>query len=201
MLFQESQGRIYGDQTYVIEEDRTVLSGNTLTLESKDILEIRDGASLTVNGKLENQGSLRLAAEDCMKLGKEGSLSGRGKFSVPGITADMISVPANLVYEVTEGEEMDITEQVLEQITLSRNKRGVKELFGVEFTVLPDFTGWETKKIDWPVMEPGAYTVTYEKAGEKSLSKRFMVYSPGDAVREGLSSIEVFQKPSKMKYG
>ena len=58
----------------------------------------------------------------------------------------------------------------------------------MEFTVLPDFTGWETKKIDWPVMEPGAYTVTYEKAGEKSLSKRFMVYSPGDAVREGLSS-------------
>ena len=28
-----------------------------------------------------------------------------------------------------------------------------------------------------------------------------MVYSPGDAVREGLASIEVFQKPSKMKYG
>ncbi len=201
ILFQESQGRIYGNQTYVIEENRTILSGNTLKLEAKDILEIRDGVSLTLNGKLENEGSLRLAAEDCIKLGKEGGLSGRGKFSVPGITADMISVPVNLIYDRTEEEEADITEHVLEQITLSRNKRGTKELFGVEFTVLPDFTGWEAKEIDWPIMEPGAYTVTYKKEGEKSLSKRFMVYSPGDAVREGLASIEVFQKPSKMKYG
>lgn len=210
ILFQESEGHIYGNQTYVIEEDRTILSGNTLRLNSKDILEIRDGASLTLNGAMENEGSLRLAAEDCLKLGKEGKLSGRGKFSVPGITADMISVPVNLVYEAENetGEEgevteeiTDITESVLEQITLSRNKRGTKELFGVEFTVIPDFTGWETKEIDWPIMEPGAYTVTYSKEGEKSLSKRFMVYSPGDAVREGLSSIHVFQKPSKMKYG
>lgn len=209
MLFQESEGRIYGNQTYVIEEDRTILSGNTLKLGSKDILEIRDGATLTINGSMENEGSLRLAAEDGMKLGKEGKLSGRGKFTVPGITADMISVPVNLVYDAENetGEDgevteiTDITESVLEQITLSRNKRGTKELFGVEFTVIPDFTGWETKEIDWPIMEPGAYTVTYSKEGEKSLSKRFMVYSPGDAVREGLSSIEVFQKPSKMKYG
>lgn len=201
ILFQESEGRIYGNQTYVIEEDRTILSGNTLKLESKDILEIRDTATLTINGALENEGSLRLASEKAMKLGKEGKLSGRGKFSVPGITADMISIPVNLVYEVSEEEETDITESVLEKITLSRNKQGKKELFGVEFTVLPDFTGWETKEIDWPIMEPGAYTVTYSKEGEKSLSKRFMVYSPGDAVREGLSSIDVFQKPSKMKYG
>lgn len=204
MLFQESQGRIYGNQTYVIDSDRTILSGNTLRLSSKDILEIREGAALTINGAMENEGALRLASEDSMKLGKEGKLSGRGKFTVPGITADMISVPVNLVYEAEtseEGEITDITESVLEQITLNRNKRGTKELFGVEFTVIPDFTGWETKEIDWPIMEPGAYTVTYSKEGEKSLSKRFMVYSPGDAVREGLSSIEVFQKPSKMKYG
>ena len=201
MLFQESEGHIYGNQTYVIEEDRTILSGNTLKLASKDILEVRDGASLTLNGSLENEGALRLGAEDCMKVSKEGKLGGRGKFTVPGITADMISIPDNLVYEASGEEAADITASVLEKITLNRNRRGKKELFGVEFVVIPDFTGWEQKEIDWPIMEPGAYTVAYSKEGKKSLTKKFMVYSPGDAVREGLASIAVFQKPSKMKYG
>ncbi len=129
MLFQESEGHIYGNQTYVIEEDRTILSGNTLKLASKDILEVRDGASLTLNGSLENEGALRLGAEDCMKLSKEGKLGGRGKFTVPGITADMISIPDNLVYEASGEEAADITESVLEKITLNRNRRGKRAVW------------------------------------------------------------------------
>lgn len=198
VLFQEGKGQFYGNKNYVLEQDRVIPEGSTLTADAETVLEIREGACLTVNGELVNEGSLRLAAEDCMKQGKEGKLSGRGKFTVPGITADMISVPDNLVYDNEEGE--DITETVLEKIELSRKRRGRKELFGVEFTVIPDFTGWDMKEIDWPVMEPGEYTVTYSKAGEKSLSKRFMVYSPGEAERTGLASIKVFQKPFKMVY-
>lgn len=198
VLFEGRMGQFYGNKNYVLEQDRVIPEGNTLTADADTILEIRDGACLTLNGKLENEGSLRLASEDCMKQGKEGKLSGRGKFTVPGITADMIYVPEDLVYDSEEAE--DITESVLEQIELSRKRRGHKELFGVEFSVIPDFTGWDTKEIDWPILEPGEYTVTYSKAGEKSLSKRFMVYSPGEAERTGLSSIKVFQKPYKMTY-
>ncbi len=198
VLFSGGKGQFYGNKNYVLEQDRVIPAGSTLTADAETVLEIREGAALTVNGELINEGSLRLASEECMKQGKEGRVSGRGKFTVPGITADMISVPDNLVYDNEEGE--DITESILEQIELSRKRRGHKELFGVEFTVIPDFTGWDTKEIDWPVMEPGEYTVTYSKAGEKSLSKRFMVYSPGEAERTGLASIRVFQKPFKMVY-
>ncbi len=198
VLFQGTEGRFYGNRTYVLERDRTILTGKTLLADAKTTVEIREGACLTINGTFENEGSLRLASENCIKQGKEGRLGGRGKFTVPGITADMISVPSNLVYDSTEGE--DITGTVLEQIQLDRKKRGRKELFGVEFTVIPDFTGWDTKEIDWPVLEPGEYTVTFSKGGEQPLKKRFMVYSPGEAVRSGLASIEVFQKPFKMTY-
>lgn len=198
VLFQGGKGRFYGNKNYVLEQDRVIPAGSTLTADADTVLEIREGACLTVNGELVNEGSLRLAAEDCMKQGKEGKLSGRGRFTVPGITADMISVPDNLVYDNEEGE--DITESILGQIELNRKRRGRKELFGVEFTVIPDFTGWDTKEIDWPVIESGEYTVTYSKAGQKSLSKRFMVYSPGEAERSGLASIKVFQKPFKMVY-
>ena len=198
VLFQGHLGQFYGNKNYVLEQDRVIPAGSTLMADAETVLEIRDGACLTLNGKLENEGSLRLASESCIKQGKEGKLSGRGKFTVPGITADMISVPENLVYDSEDAE--DITESVLGQIELSRKRKGHKELFGVEFSVIPDFTGWDTKEIDWPILEPGEYTVTYSKAGEKSLSKRFMVYSPGEAERTGLSSIKVFQKPFKMIY-
>ncbi len=198
VLFEGRMGQFYGNKNYVLEQDRVIPVGNTLTADAETVFEIREGASLTLNGKLVNEGSLRLAAEDCIKQGKEGKLEGRGKFTVPGITADMILVPDNLVYDSEEGE--DITESVLGQIELNRKRRGHKELFGAEFSVIPDFTGWDTKEIDWPILEPGEYTVTYSKAGEKSLSKRFMVYSPGEAERTGLSSIKVFQKPYQMTY-
>lgn len=198
VLFQGRKGQFYGNRNYVLEQDRVIPQGSTLSMDADTVLEIREGSCLTVNGSLENEGDLRLAKESCIKQGKEGKLSGRGKFTVPGITAEMISVPDNLVYDSEEGA--DLSERILEEIELDRKKRGRKELFGVTFTVIPDFTGWETKEINWPVLEPGEYTVTYSKAGEKELRKNFMVYSTGEAVREGLSSIRVFQKPYQMVY-
>lgn len=149
VILRDGNAKVYGDAT--LTEDR---EANALTIDGDNYLTVPQGTKLTVNGELENNGTLLVADADCLNVG---TLKGFGRF----LSMPTINVPTGLVE----------TGAVLSP-AVSLSAQGFTYQ-GITFDA--DTNGWSG-----PVFEPGEvkdageYTVSYTRDGH-TISEKLAV--------------------------
>ena len=165
-------GKVYG--SFTLTEDYTV---NNFTIPEGATLTVPSGVTLTVNGKLQNDGTIEnngtLLLQEKSKITGSGTVTGSGSNRILNITADQIQVPTDLVYSGN-----DLTESARSRISVPSSET----ICGKEFV----YDNWTLDSI-FPgvVKDAGTYTVTYKKDGN-SLTQIFAV-APKPIVDEYVS--------------
>ncbi len=120
-IFQNGAGQVYGN-SYTLTANAEIPSGATLTVDNGQTLTIARGANIT-----------------------GGTITGGGTFLTENLTADMISVPTNLVYNGNDRSE-DI-KTALENLTATICNQAFQ------------ITGWSEPTVE--TTDNFSYTVTY----------------------------------------
>lgn len=159
VLFDGSYGTVRGN--YTLNSKGVINSGKTLNIPS--------GTSLTVEGSLENNGTLYLKRSGILK--GNGTLSGNGQF-LSDLTNENVRVPEGLNYT---GE--DQTEYALQSITI-----GTATIMGQNFSTKSYPSDCTKSVTPYPVKEVGDYTAVITSQSEGIVLRKNFTVSRGDSV-------------------
>ena len=176
IIYKDNVGTVYGNNV-TLQNDTEIPAGATLivpagvnrTVPAGVNFTIPAGASMTVNGMLNlggtvtNSGTLALQSNE--QLSGTGTLSGNGMWQILNITTDVISVPADRVYDGT-----DWTDDAKAAIALPTD---AGTICGKAFTYNTD--GWAYTLSPETVLNAETYTVTYSKTDFSDVTKTFEV--------------------------
>ena len=170
IVFEGDTGKIYAsDANHTLDESFTVPDGKMLNVDQGQMLTIPADMALTVDGSVNNSGTIvnngTLFLRSGDEITGEGILDGSGSWEL-AVLPEMITVPTDLTYN---GKDQTETAERAVGLSDNTNKQTIR---GKEFSYIT--SGWEYTISPATVKDAGTYTVTYSK-NSCTTSKTFEV--------------------------